>query len=370
MLVGVVKEIKEEEYRVGLVPSGVYAMVQEGHRVLVQKGAGEGSGISDDEYRSAGAGILARAGDVYGKADMIIKVKEPLPVEYDLLRPGQILYAYLHLAPAPKLASALLEREVVGVAYETIQKNDGSLPLLAPMSEVAGRMAVQVGAHYLERIQGGRGVLVGGVPGVEPATVTIVGSGVVGLASAKIAVGMGARVIVLGRNLKRLSSIDDLFRGRVTTLASNYHTIFQSVSQADLVIGSVLAPGGLAPKLVTREMVREMRDGSVIVDVSIDQGGCVETSRPTSHLEPIYVEESVIHYCVTNIPGVVSRTSTFALTNATLPYGLKLATMGFKKAVEGDKALARGVNVFRGKVTHEAVARDLGYSYHQLDALM
>lgn len=370
MLVGVVKEIKEEEYRVGLVPSGVYAMAQEGHRVIVQKGAGEGSGISDDEYRSAGAGILVHAADIYGKADMIVKVKEPLPLEYDLLRPGQILYAYLHLAPAPKLAAALLEREVIGVAYETIQKNDGSLPLLAPMSEVAGRMSVQVGAHYLERMAGGRGVLVGGVPGVEPATVTVVGSGVVGLAAAKIAVGMGARVIVLGRNLKRLAGIDDLFRGRVTTLASNYHTIFQSVSQADLVVGSVLAPGGLAPKLVTREMVREMKDGSVIVDVSIDQGGCVETSRPTSHLEPIYVEEGVIHYCVTNIPGVVSRTSTFALTNATLPYGLKLAAMGFKKAVEDDEALARGVNVFRGKVTHEAVARDLGYPYHRLDALL
>jgi len=370
MVVGVPKEVKEEEYRVGLVPAGAQALVSEGHQVVVQKGAGIGSGIGDQEYLSAGTEIVESASEVYEKADMIIKVKEPLAQEYDMFRPGQILYAYLHLAPAPELTAALLKQQVIAVAYETIQLPAGSLPLLLPMSEVAGRMAVQVGAHFLEKTQGGRGVILGGVPGVSPGTVVIIGAGVAGLAAAKIAVGMGAEVLVLERNIRRLEYIDDLFLNRVITLASNHHTISNAVSRADLLIASVLVPGALTPKLVTREMVKNMKEGSVIVDISIDQGGCVETSRFTTHRNPIFVEEGVIHYGVANIPGVVSRTSTFALTNATLPYALKLAQMGVENAVKEDRTLATGVNVYKGRITHPSVAADLGYPYHELSTLV
>jgi len=370
MIVGVPKEIKVEEYRVGMTPSGVNEFVKAGHMVLTQENAGTGSGVTDDEFRAAGAGIVESASELYARADMIVKVKEPQKSEYEMLRAGQILYAYLHLAPAPELTAALLERNVIGVAYETIELPDGSLPLLAPMSEVAGRMAVQAGAHFLEKTQGGRGVMLGGVPGVSPANVVALGTGVVGSSAIKIAVGMGARVLALGRNLARLTYLDDLYRGRVTTLALNSHTVAESVAEADLVIGGLLAPGALAPKVVTREMIRAMKPGSVIVDVSIDQGGCVETSRPTSHRDPVFVEEGVIHYCVTNIPGIVSRTSTFALTNATVPYGLKLAGGSMEKIVTSDPALALGVNVYKGKVTHPAVARDLGYPYHDVASLV
>ncbi len=366
MVVGIPKEVKIEEYRVSMVPSGIRALKEGNHRVLVQKGAGEGSGISDEEFRLAGAEIIDDPAEVYGRAEMIVKVKEPLPQEYSLLRPGQIVYAYFHLAPAPELTAVLLERKVAAVAYETIQLADGSLPLLAPMSEVAGRMAVQVGAHFLEKTQGGSGLLLGGIPGVEQAAVAILGTGVVGMAATKVAVGMGAGVIVLGRNAHKLGYLDDLYRGRVITLVLNGEALADSVRRADIVVGALMSPGALAPKLVTRGMVAAMKKGSVVVDVSIDQGGCFETSRPTSHRDPVFVEEGVIHYCVANIPGAVARTSTFGLANATVSYGLKLANLGLREAVRRDPVLAGGVNVYGGFVTHPAVARDLGYHYCDL----
>lgn len=370
MIVGIPKEIKDDEYRVGAVPSGVRMLTQHGHTVLVQKSAGSGCRIGDEEYSEAGAEIVEDAGEVYGRSDMIIKVKEPLRQEYELLREGGIIYAYLHLAPAPELTEALLKHKVTAVAYETIQLEDGSLPLLNPMSEVAGRMAVQIGAHFLEKTRGGRGVLLGGVPGVKRGKVTIIGAGTVGRASAKIAMGLGADVTIIDVDQHKLMYMDDLFGNRITTLMSNPQTIHESVVDSHLVIGSVLITGARAPRLVTREMIKSMKSGAVIVDVSIDQGGCVETSRPTTHKDPTFVVDEVIHYCVPNMPGVVARTSTFALTNMTIPYAVKLADKGFKEAVLADKALAGGVNCYMGEITHEKVAEALNLRYVPLNEVL
>ena len=363
MIIGVPREIKDNEYRVGMVPAGVRALVEAGQLVLVEDGAGLGSGISNEEYLKAGAEIASSREEVYLRADMIVKVKEPLPVEYDLLREGQILFTYLHLAPSPELTATLLAKKVIGVAYETVQRKDGSLPLLKPMSEVAGRLAVQLGAHFLQKDRGGRGIILSGVPGVVPGKVVIIGGGVVGTNAAKMAVGLGADVILIDVNLERLRELDDIFAGRLKTLMSNKVNIHDCLRNADLVIGAVLVPGAKAPQVVTRDMVKDMKPGSVIVDVAIDQGGCLETSRPTTHSEPTYTVDGVIHYCVTNIPGAVARTSTFALTNATLPYTLKVACLGLERALGEDEALAGGLNVYRGEVINAAVACDLGYRY-------
>lgn len=363
MIVGVPKEIKNNENRVGLVPSGVKALKQHGHTVLVQTHAGHGIGISDEEYRKAGATIVDSAKEVFSKAEMIVKVKEPLPEEYSLLRENQILYTYLHLAPAPQLTKALMERKVTSIAYETIQPEDGSLPLLTPMSEVAGRMSTQIGAHLLEKASGGKGVLLGGVPGVPRAKVTVLGGGVSGVNAARIAVGMNAQVSILDINPKRLEYLDHIFEGRIQTLFSNSENIEKSVKEADLVIGAVLIPGAKAPKLVTKDLVSEMTPGSVIVDIAIDQGGCIETIKPTSHDNPTYSVDGVIHYAVPNMPGAVARTSTYALTNVTMKYCLMLADLGFKEAVSKDAALYKGVNVYNGKVSYMPVAKDLGLPY-------
>ena len=360
MLIGVPKEIKNNEFRVGLVPSGVARLSAAGHLVMVQKGAGEGSGISDEEYVKAGAEINSSPKEIYRQAEMIVKVKEPLPPEYGLIKKDQILFTYLHLAPDRELTEALLKSKCIGVAYETIQLKDGSLPLLTPMSEVAGRMAPQVGAYYLEKSQGGRGVLLGGVPGVERGKVTIIGGGVVGTNAAKIAIGLGAQVYLLDINQQRLAYLDDIFGNVLTTVMSNPENIAKLVATSHLVIGSVLIPGARAPWLVTREMISSMMPGSVVVDVAIDQGGCFETSRPTTHENPVYVVDGVIHYCVANIPGAVARTSTFALTNVTLPYALAIANKGLERAAKEDPALAKGVNVYKGEVTYQGVAQAFG----------
>jgi alanine dehydrogenase len=371
MIVGVPKEIKDNENRVGITPSGVQALVQAGHQVVIEAGAGLGSGITDEEYVAAGARMLPNREDVYEQADMIMKVKEPLPAEYDLFKEGQILFTYLHLAPEPELTKALLARKVTGIAYETIQTNRGTLPLLMPMSEVAGRMSVQIGAQFLEKHCGGRGVLLGGVPGVPPAKVVIIGGGTVGTNAAKIAVGMGADVTIIDKNVERLQYLDDIFGSRIKTLVSSSYNIMEAVKDADLVIGAVLIPGAKAPKLVTEEMVKAMQPGSVIVDVAIDQGGCVETAdRVSTHSNPTYVKHGVIHYAVANIPGAVARTSTYALTNVTIPYALELANKGVARAVKEDIALARGVNVIDGKVTYKAVAEALNLEYTPLHELM
>lgn len=370
MIVGLPKEVKDNEYRVGLVPAGVKALTSDGHSVLVEINAGDGLGITDQEYVNAGAEIVDSAEEVWSRADMVIKVKEPIASEYGFLREGLILFTYLHLAPARELTRALLERGVTGVAYETITDDQGHLPLLTPMSEVAGRMSIQVGATYLEKINGGRGVLLGGVPGVAPGRVTIIGGGVVGINAAKIAVGFGASVIIIDRGLERLRYLDDIFGSRIRTLASNPYTIAESVAASDLVVGAVLVPGAAAPKLVTREMLRDMPRGSVIVDVAVDQGGCIETTKPTTHSQPTYYVENVLHYGVTNMPGAVPRTSTFALTNATLPLALKLARYGLVDAIKRDAHLKNGVNTYKGKVTYEAVALDQGLEYAPIDKLL
>ncbi|KKM12010.1 alanine dehydrogenase [Clostridiales bacterium PH28_bin88] len=368
MLVGVPKEIKSQENRVALTPGGAGVLRQAGYQVVVQAGAGAGSGFDDEAYRAAGAILVEGPEEVFARADMIMKVKEPLPPEYNLFKPGQILFTYLHLAPEPELTRVLLEKEVVGVAYETIESPDGSLPLLTPMSEIAGRMAVQIGAQFLEKPKGGRGVLLGGVPGVPPARVTIIGGGIVGTNAAKMAVGMGATVTVIDKSLPRLRYLDDIFAGRLHTLASNSYSIQESVAEADLVIGAVLVHGAKAPRLVTEEMVRGMKPGAVIVDVAIDQGGCVETiDRVTTHADPIYVKHGVVHYAVANMPGAVPRTSTLALTNATLPYAMELAGKGWLKAIKENAALAKGVNVLGGKLTYQAVAASLGLAYTPLE---
>ena len=367
MIIGVPREIKNNEYRVSLVPAGVKALVDSGHKVIVETSAGEGSGISDKEYLKAGAVIRRSATNIYAEAEMIIKVKEPLPQEYDLLGEGQILYTFLHLAPALELTKALLRQKVIGIAYETVQLEDGSLPLLTPMSEIAGRLSIQVGAYYLQKENGGSGVLLGGVPGVSAGNVTIIGGGTVGTNAAKIALGMGANVTILDINLDRLRYLDDILDGRAITLASNIDNIEVSVVDADLVIGAILIPGARAPHLVTRDMIAKMRKGSVIVDVAIDQGGCIETSVLTTFEKPTFTVDGVIHCCVANMPAAVSRTSTFALTNVTLPYVLKLADLGYEKALRTDDSLRKGLNVFKGKLVYEPVAESLGLQYTPLE---
>jgi alanine dehydrogenase len=361
--VGVPREIKNHEYRVGLTPAGVRELKAHGHAVLVEAGAGAGIGIADAAYAKAGARVLRSAEAVFDAAELIVKVKEPQPRECRRLREGQVLFTYLHLAPDPAQARALIRSRCVAIAYETVTDARGGLPLLAPMSEVAGRMSVQAGAHALEKAQGGLGVLVGGVPGVAPAEVLILGGGVVGYNAARVAVGMGARVTVLDKSIARLKQLDELFGGRLLTAYSTADAVEQHVLAADLVIGAVLVPGAAAPKLVPRALLRRMRPGAVVVDVAIDQGGCFETSRPTTHEQPTYVVDGVVHYCVANMPGGVARTSTFALTNATLPYVLALADKGYRKALLDDAHLLDGLNIHRGRVTHRAVADALGHEY-------
>ncbi len=366
MIVGVPKEIKNKENRVGMVVAGVRALTQAGHKVLVQHNAGVGAGISDEDYRRAGGVIVEAAKELFERADMIVKVKEPLPEEYPLLREGQILYTYLHLAADERLTKALMERKIVGIAYETIQPADGSLPLLAPMSAVAGRMATQIGATYLQHDHGGKGMLLGGVTGVERANVVILGGGMVGVNAAKMAIGLGAKVSILDVNVPRLDYLSDMFGNEITTLYSNSEQIDRVVSRADLVIGAVLVPGAKAPKLVSREMIGHMQPGSVVVDVAVDQGGSVETCRPTSHEHPTYTVDGVIHYAVPNMPGAVPRTSTYALTNVTLKYALMLANLGWREAVSREEALRKGVNILGGKVVYKQVAEDLGLPYETM----
>ncbi len=356
MIVGVPKEIKDHESRVGVTPAGVKALVEAGHEVLVEHDAGVLSAMPDDEYQAAGAEIVGSAHDVWRLAEMVVKVKEPVEKEYRHFREGLVLFTYLHLAPLSGLTDALLAAKVTGIAYETVRDRAGALPLLTPMSEVAGRMSVQVGASYLEKERGGRGVLLGGVPGVAPGNVCIIGGGIVGTNAAKVALGMGAKVTLIDVNLDRLRELDDIFNGRVFTVASNSYNIERAVSEADLVIGGVLIPGAAAPKIVTRAMVAKMKKGAVIVDVAIDQGGCIETARPTTHSDPSFEVNGVVHYCVTNMPAAVPNTSTLALTNATFPYVLKLARLGVKAAIGEDKGIAEGVNTCDGVLTYAAVA--------------
>jgi alanine dehydrogenase len=369
MIIGVPKEVKDHETRVGLVPSGVTALREAGHEVLVESHAGEGSSLTDREYMQAGAHILENAGEVWNKADLVVKVKEPQPSEYGYFRPGLMLFTYLHLAQLPELTDRLLDSRVNGVAYETIREADGSLPLLTPMSEVAGRMSVQVGAQYLERPSGGRGILLGGVPGVAPANVVILGGGIVGTNAAKMALGLGAHVTIIDRNLNRLRELDDIFSGQLVTLASNAWTIGENLKTADLVVGAVLIPGASAPRLVKREMIATMRRGAVVVDVAIDQGGCFETSHATTHTEPIYFVDGVLHYCVSNMPAAVPHTSTFALTNATFPYLLELANHGLEGACERHASLRVGVNTYNGYVTHSGVAKSQNRQWRELAAV-
>ena len=370
MLVGVPKEVKDREFRVSTTPAGVHEYRSHGHEVLVERSAGRGSGFADDEYEAAGAELVDAHEEVFAKAEMIVKVKEPVPAEYDLLRRDQVLFTYLHLAADEKLTRVLMERDVEAVAYETVQLPTRHLPLLTPMSEVAGRMSVQIGAWYLQETNGGRGLLLGGVPGVPVAQVVVIGAGVVGSNAAQIALGMGADVTVIDVNIDRLRFLDEVLHGRMHTLASNQHTIADAIAGADLVIGSVLIPGAKAPKLVTEAMVQRMRPGSVMVDVAIDQGGCFATSHPTSHSDPTYLVDGVIHYCVTNMPGAVPRTSTLALSNATLPYGLELADHGLRGAVQRDPALALGVNVLDGNITYPGVAEAFGLPCASLERVL
>ena len=355
MVIGVPKEIKDNEARVGVTPAGVRALTEAGHRVLVESGAGAESGFHDAEYRSAGAEMVSEAGEAWRRAEMVVKVKEPVEREYGFFREELVVFTYLHLAPARALTDKLLEAGVIGIAYETVRDAQGMLPLLMPMSEVAGRMSVQVGASYLERERGGRGILLGGVPGVPPAHVTILGGGIVGSNAARIAVGFGAKTTLIDVNMNRLRELDDIFGGRLYTLASNSYNIAHATREADLVIGGVLIPGATAPKLVTRAMVAEMKKGAVIVDVAIDQGGCVETARPTSHSNPSFQVDGVVHYCVTNMPGAVPNTSTLALTNSTFPYVLRLANLGAREALRRDAGLAQGLNTWLGTLTHRGV---------------
>ncbi len=369
MIVGVPREIKPGEQRVALTPAGARALAEAGHRVVVEHAAGAGSGIRDDEYTAVGA-TLAGGEDVWAQAELVLKVKEPVPEEHDRLRAGQTLFTYLHLAPAPELTRALRAADVIAVAYETVQRPDGSLPLLAPMSEVAGRLAVQEGATYLAKARGGRGILLAGVPGVPPGNVVVLGAGTVGVNAARMALGLGADISILDVNLDRLRAVDDLFLGRVITLMSNSYNLEQVLRRADLLVGAVLVAGARAPVLVSRAMVGAMKDGAVIVDVAVDQGGSVETIRPTTLLDPVYVVSGVVHYGVANMPALVPRTSTFALTNATLPYVLAVAGLGVAEAARRDPALAKGINVWRGRVVHPAVAAALGEPPTPLDHVL
>ncbi len=370
MRIGVPKEIKPHEYRVGLTPAAVRELIHNGHEVVVETGAGNGIGCPDAAYRAVGGIVLDDAPAIYSSSDMIVKVKEPLPQEYPLLRDGQLLFTYLHLAPDLKLTEALVASGVTAIAYETVTDARGGLPLLAPMSEVAGRMSIQVGAHCLEKEQGGIGLLLGGVAGVPPANVTIVGAGVVGTNAARMAVGLGARVTVLDKSLPRLTQLDELFNGRVQTAYASLNAVEHFVLDSDLIVGAVLIPGASTPKLISRPLLAGMRKGSVLVDVSIDQGGCFATSRPTTHDNPTFVEEGVVHYCVTNMPGAVARTSAFALNNATLPFVTALANKGWVRALTDDPHLRSGLNIHRGQVTHSAVARDLGFQYVEAEAVL
>lgn len=369
MIIGIPKEIKDNENRVSMPPGGVHTLVEAGHQVLVQAGAGTGSGFTDDQYNQAGATMKKTAAEVWNGADLVQKVKEPQASEYEFMRDDLVLFTYLHLAAEETLTKEMAKRGVTGVAYETVELSNGHLPLLTPMSEVAGRMAIQVAAHYLERPNGGRGKLLGGVPGVRAADVVIIGGGVVGTNAAQMALGMGARVIIIDRDLNRLRYLSEVLHGSLTTLASNTLNIAEAVRIADVLIGGVLVAGAAAPKLVTREMVSTMQPGSVVVDVSVDQGGCIETTRPTSHSAPVFFVDDVLHYCVTNMPGAVPRTSTYALSAATLPYTLALANKGFDPAVRDDPALALGVNTYKGNVTYPAVAEAFGMHCARLDEL-
>jgi alanine dehydrogenase len=369
MIIGIPKEIKDNEYRVSLTPGGVHLLAGQGHRVLVQASAGEGSGFTDAEYTEAGATIVQTAAQAWA-AEMVVKVKEPIPTEYDFLRPDLTLFTYLHLAAAEKLTHALMEKKTLGIAYETVQMADGSLPLLTPMSEVAGRMAVQVGAHYLEKMHGGRGKLLGGVPGVAPCDVVIIGGGIVGTNAAQMALGMGARVTIIDIDVNRLRYLSQVLRGNLVTLMSNPLSIATACEYADLLVGAVLVAGAKAPRLVTRQMISRMKPGSVIVDVAVDQGGCVETVHATTHSDPVYFVDGVLHYCVANMPGAVPRTSTHALSNATLPYTEKLARLGPLNACKADPALALGINTYNGHLTYKAVAATFGLPYTPLDTLL
>jgi alanine dehydrogenase len=364
MIIGIPKEIKDNEYRVSMTPGGAHQLTEHGHTVLVETGAGVGSYFSDEDFAAAGAKIIASAEEVWTQANMVVKVKEPLPSEYKYLRPDLVLFTYLHLAAAETLTRTMMKSGVTGIAYETVELPNGALPLLTPMSEVAGRMSIQVGAHYMERHAGGRGKLLGGIPGVQPAKVVVVGGGVVGTNAAQVALGMGARVIMMDIDVNRLRVLSEILHGNFETLASNPFSVARAVSTADLLIGAVLVKGAKAPKVVTREMVSTMKAGSVIVDVAVDQGGCVETTRATTHSDPTYYVDGVLHYCVANMPGAVPRTSTNGLSNATLPYVIKLADKGFEAAVAADKSLALGVNIYQGQVTYRAVAEafDLPYT--------
>lgn len=363
MLIGVPKEIKDNEFRVGLVPSSVRELIHHGHPVIVETNAGIGIGASDDDYKAAGASIAATPKDVFSSSDMIVKVKELQSNESKLLRPGQILFAYLHLAADPIQTKDLLKSECIGIAYETVTSPRGGLPLLMPMSDVAGRMSIQVGAHCLEKEKGGSGILLSGVPGVKPGKVTILGGGVAGTSAARMAIGLGANVTIFDKSLPRLTELDMLFGKNLSTLYPTTEAIEREVIDSDLVIGAVLVPGATAPKLVSEALVKKMRKGSVLVDIAIDQGGCFETSHPTTFTHPTYIEHGIVHYCVTNMPGGVARTSTFALNNATLPFVIDLATKGYKKALLDDPYMMEGLNIYKGHVTYEAVARDLGYTY-------
>jgi alanine dehydrogenase len=365
--VGILKEIKVLEKRVCMVPTGVATMIANGHEVIVETGAGAGAGFPDAEYVEAGATMVDTPADVYATCDMVMHVKEPQPSEYDLIREGQIVFTYLHLAADEPQTKALMKAKSVNIAYETIEKADGSLPLLVPMSEVAGRMAAQEGAKYLEMPQGGMGVLLGGVKGVAPATVVVIGGGVVGINAAKMACGLGAQVYILDTNLERLAYLDDVMPANCFPVMSNPAILKKYVSEADLVIGAVLIPGAKAPKLITRDMLADMKDGSVIVDVAIDQGGCLETSRATTHADPTYVIDGVVHYCVANMPGAVARTSTVALTNATLPYAVAIANKGWKKAMQDNNEIKLGANVIDGKITYKAVAEAFNFDYTPVD---
>ncbi len=370
MIVGILKEIKAEENRVCMTPAGVEVMTQHGHTVLVEQRAGLGSGFHDDVYIEHGAGIVETPQEIFERADMVMHVKEPLSAEYDLIRQDQIVFTYLHLAAAEELTYALIKNDSICIAYETIQKADGSLPLLTPMSEVAGRMATQQGAKYLEMAQGGDGVLLGGVPGVDPGTVVVIGGGIVGMNAAKMACGLGAKVYILDMNLDRLRYLADVMPSNCTPLMSSPATLRKLLKEADVVIGAVLIPGAKAPKLITREMLSMMKKGAVLVDVAIDQGGCFETSKATTHSHPTYTVENVVHYCVANMPGAVPKTSTIALTNATLPYALEIADKGWKQAMKDNPEIKRGANIVKGRVTYQAVAEAFGLEYTSIDDVL
>ena len=371
MIIGVPKEIKNNENRVALTPAGAEALCSAGHTLFVEKGAGIGSGFTDETYTGYGAEILSDKQELFARAEMIMKVKEPLPPEYDLFHEGQVLFTYLHLAPEPELTKALLAKKVTGIAYETIEGPNRTLPLLTPMSEIAGRMATQIGAHFLEKHQGGKGVLLGGVPGVAAAKVVVIGGGIVGTNAARVALGMGARVTIIDKSGERLRQLDDQFSGQIATIMSNRYNIASWTRRADLVIGAVLIPGARAPKLVTEDMVKAMEPGSVLVDVAIDQGGCIETiDHITTHSDPTFVKHGVIHYAVANMPGAVARTSTIALTNVTIDYALEIASKGWQSAARRHPGLAKGVNVTQGKVTYKAVADAIGLPYAPLEGLL